>query len=85
MIRRSRNIIKRLQKEGIPLIFVRDPVRNIPSISLTLLLISFGISVFSLINKFARIVEGVDVENSLQLLLICSSLYFGRSFSKKMK
>lgn len=85
VITKSKRLIKKLQKEGIPLVFVRDPVRNLPSVSLTLLLISFGISIFSLVNKFARIVEGVDVENSLQLLIICSSLYFGRSFSRKMK
>jgi len=78
-------IISKLQKEGIPLIFVRDPIRKLPSVSLTLLLISFVVSLFSLINKFAKIVEGVDVDNSLQLLIICASLYFGRSLSNKMR
>jgi hypothetical protein len=78
-------LISKLQKEGIPLIFVRDPIRKLPSVSLTLLLISFIVSLFSLINKFAKIVEGVDVDNSLELLIICASLYFGRSLSSKMR
>lgn len=78
-------IVSKLQKEGIPLIFVRDPIRKLPSVSLTLLLISFSVSLFALVNKFAKIVEGVDVDNSLELLIICASLYFGRSLSSKMR
>lgn len=78
-------LISKLQKEGIPLVFIRDPIRKLPSVSLTLLLISFSVSLFALINKFAKIVEGVDVDNSLELLIICASLYFGRSLSSKMR
>lgn len=78
-------LISKLQKEGIPLIFFRDPIRKLPSVSLTLLLISFVVSLFALINKFAKIVEGVDIDNSLELLIICASLYFGRSLSSKMR
>jgi hypothetical protein len=78
-------ILKKLQEEGIPLLFFRDPVRKVPSVSLTLLIISFVLSLFSLLNKFAKLVEGVDIENSLQLLIICASLYFGRTLSSKMR
>jgi len=37
-----------------------------------------------LINKFAKIVDGVDVDNTIELLVVCASLYFGRSLSKKI-
>lgn len=80
-----KNLISKFQKEGIPLVFIKDPINNTPSVSLTLLLISFCISLFALINKFAKIVEGVDIDNSLELLIICASLYFGRSISKNIK
>jgi hypothetical protein len=85
MITKLKLLLERYQKEGIPLVFVKDPVTKKPSVSLTLLLISFTINLFSLINKFAKLAEGVDTENSLQLLIVCASLYFGRSLSKKMK
>lgn len=78
-------LIEKLQKEGVPLIFIKDPVHKTPSVSLTLLIVSFTLTVFSLINKFAKIVDGVDIDNSLELLIICGSLYFGRSISKKTK
>lgn len=77
------NKIKHWQKEGVPILFWRDEQKKSPSVSLTMMLISFALCVFSLINKFAKVVDGVDVENSMQLFLICAGLYFGRSLSKK--
>lgn len=75
--------IKHWQKNGVPILFWRDEQKKAPSVSLTMMLISFGLCVFSLINKFAKIVEGVDVDNSLNLFIICAGLYFGRSFGKR--
>jgi ABC-type bacteriocin/lantibiotic exporter with double-glycine peptidase domain len=84
MLNKIKSKLKELQDKGIPLVFVKDPLTKLPSVSLTLLLVSFLLSVFSLINKFAKIVDGVDVDNTLELLIVCASLYFGRSMSKKM-
>lgn len=85
MLEKIKQKIKDLQEQGVPLFFIKDPITKQPSVSLSLLLVSFGLCFFSLINKFAKIVQGVDIENSLQLLIICASLYFGRSLSKKME
>ncbi len=74
--------IKEWQEKGIPVIFLRDQDKKGPSVSLTMLMISFSLCLFALINKFAKLVQGVDVENSLQLFGICAGLYFGRSFGK---
>jgi hypothetical protein len=84
MLEKLKQLIKELQDKGAPLVFLRDPITKLPSVSLSLLIISFILSIFALINKFAKVVDGVDVENTLQLLIICASLYFGRSLSKKM-
>jgi len=84
MLEKLKEHIKQLQEKGLPLVFLRDPISKLPSVSLSLLIISFLLSVFSLINKFAKVVDGVDVDNTLELLVITSSLYFGRSLSKKM-
>jgi len=77
--------IENMQKNGVPIFFFRDEQKKCPSVSLTMMLISFNLCLFSLINKFAKIVQGVDVENSLQLFMICAGLYFGRSISKKVQ
>lgn len=74
--------IKHWQEQGIPILFFRDQDKKGPSVSLTMLIISFTLCLFALVNKFAKIVQGVDIENSLQLFVICAGLYFGRSFGK---
>lgn len=85
MLDKLTDFIKKLQDAGLPLFFVKDPVSKLPSVSLTMLVVSFTICVISLLNKFAKIVEGVDLDGSMELLIITSSLYFGRSLSKKMQ
>lgn len=84
MLEKIKQKLQELQEKGLPIVFFRDPLTKLPSVSLTLLLIAFGLSIFSLINKFAKIVDGVDVDNTLELLIVTASLYFGRSISKKM-
>lgn len=84
MVENLKQKIQELQEKGLPIVFFRDPVTKLPSVSLTLLLVSFALSIFSLINKFAKIVDGVDVDNTIELLVVCASLYFGRSLSKKI-
>jgi len=84
MLSKLKKKLKELQDTGFPIIFFRDPLTKLPSVSLTLLLIAFCLTVFSLINKFTKIVDGVDVDNTLELLIVCASLYFGRAFSKKV-
>jgi hypothetical protein len=82
---RIKEFIKYLQENGVPIFFIKDPATKSPSVSLTMLVISFSLCVFSLINKAAKVFEGIDVDNSLELLIISSSLYFGRTLSKKFK
>ena len=52
------------QKNGVPILFWRDEQKKAPSVSLTMMLVSFILCILSLINKAAKVVEGVDVENS---------------------
>lgn len=85
MLEKLKLKMEEYQRGGIPLVFIKDPVTKEPSVSLSLLLVAFVLNLFSLINKFAKLFEGVDIENSLQLLIVCASLYFGRSLSKKMQ
>lgn len=84
MLNKLKLKLKELQEQGVPVVFIKDPITKLPSVSLTLLVLSFTLCIFSLINKFAKIVDGVDIDNSLELLVICASLYFGRSLSKKL-
>jgi hypothetical protein len=83
--KKPENKITNLQKNGIPIFFFRDEQKKSPSVSLTMMLISFALCVLSTIGKFFKMTQVVDIENSMQLLMITSSLYFGRSLGKKKK
>ena len=64
---------------GIKLPYIRDPVKGTPSVSLTMLFISFHLYVFALINKLTGWLA-VDLDGTFQLTVLCAGLYFGRSF-----
>lgn len=72
-------------KKGIPVPVIRDPVSQQPSASFTLLVISAGLVIFGLLNKVAKLVDGVDIENALQFFYACAGLYFGRKLTSDKK
>jgi hypothetical protein len=79
MFEKLKEIHNKLHENGIKLWYLRDPIKKTPSVSLTMLVISFNIYILTLVNKLAGWVN--DVDGAGQLLLISAGLYFGRSFS----
>lgn len=73
--------IKKIQDAGIPLIWVIDPIKKTPSVSLTLMLISFGMVVTALIGKMNGNLE-IDIAQSKELFALTALLYFGRTLTK---
>lgn len=72
-----------LNEKGIAIPLLRDPIKDSPSVSLTLLVIS-GTTVFvGLIGKWSNALGNIDISQSLNWFLVCSGLYFGRSLSKE--
>ncbi len=72
-------------KKGIPVITFRDPVTQQPSASFSLLVVSSGLVIFGLINKMAKLVDGIDINNALQFFYACAGLYFGRKLTGDKK
>lgn len=72
-------------KKGIPVPVFRDPVSQLPSASFTLLVVSAGLVIFGLVNKIAKLVDGVDINNALQFFYACAGLYFGRKLTSDKK
>ena len=72
-------------KQGIPVPILRDPISQKPSASFTLLVVSSGLVIFGLLNKVAKLVDGVDIENALQFFYACAGLYFGRKLTSDKK
>lgn len=85
VLEKLKDFINKLNEKGIPFPMVRDPTTGKSSVSLTLLFVSSLHVQLALINKFAKIFDGLDIDNSLEFFIICSGLYFGRSLSKKVQ
>lgn len=79
MIEKLKELHNKLHEQGIKLWYLRDPIKKCPSVSLTMLVVSFLLYVLTLVNKLAGWFG--DVDGAGQLLLISAGLYFGRSFS----
>ena len=72
--------LSKLNKSGIPLLFVKDPTSGTASVSLTLMVVSFTICVIGVIGRCTQTFE-IDKGEAFNLLILTSSLYFGRKVS----
>lgn len=81
----QRKLVNWCTKQGIPVPIFRDPITQKPSASFTLLVTSSGLVIFGLLNKVAKLVDGVDIENALQFFYACAGLYFGRKLTSDKK
>lgn len=77
-----KELINKINEQGIIIPYLRDPVSKQPSVSLTAFSISLCVVLFGLFNKVVQIVKGFDMTSALQLLEMTSYLYFGRSLTK---
>ena len=73
-----KQFINNLNERGVVLPFVRDPKTSQPSVTLTLMLISFAIAAGGLITKFTKVFGEVDVSGATYLFLTTAGLYLGR-------
>lgn len=83
MLEKLKQLIIKLNSIGIPLPLLRDPKINGPSVSLTLLFISSLFVEAGLIGKFTKLLDGIDIAQSINWFMICAALYMGRSLSTK--
>lgn len=70
--------LKRLQDLGIPLLWVTDPIRKVPSVSLTLLIVTLVLTLLATYD-----IVKADVDQLKEILFSFTFLYFGRSIAGK--
>jgi hypothetical protein len=81
MINKIKTFIFNLNEKGVPLPLVRDPNTDQPSVTMTMMLISFTIAAGSLIGKFTNILGDIDTSGANYLFLTSAGLYLGRRMS----
>jgi hypothetical protein len=81
LMKKWNDFVNSCNSKGIPLPLVRDPKTGSGSVSLTMMFISFNMVLIGLIGKYSKMLEGVDVGQSINLFTITAALYFGRKLS----
>lgn len=81
--RKLSELASKLNKQGVPIPLLRDPKTGEGSISFSMMFISFNIVAVGLIGKYAKILEGIDLNQAQNLFLATSALYFGRTLTLK--
>jgi len=85
MLEQLKDLLEKLNSKGFPLPVLKDPLSQLPSVSLTLTFISFNIVVIGLIGKISGYLGGIDLDQSIVLFGVCASLYWSRRVGVKGK
>lgn len=78
ILEKLRQFVNWMHDRGIPLPLLRDSGRDAPSISYTMMVISFLFCLLGLLQKLNSTDLDVDMSQALVLLGITTSLYYGR-------
>ena len=82
MIDKIKELMKKANEIGIYVPLIRDPGKG-PSVSLTLLFISFNFCILAMVGKWSKMFEGIDAGQAMTLFSACAALYFGRKLTSK--
>jgi hypothetical protein len=85
MLDKIKEFVNRMNQLGIPAPMIRDPKTGKASVSLTTVVISFGMCVIGLCGKAAGFLGGVDLSQALMLFGMSAGLYFSRKVQKNDK
>jgi len=81
LILKIKGLIKTLNEKGIPTPIMRDMVNNKPSITYTMLLVAFVLTILSAFNLGEEQL-GLKFDQCLQLLSYVGIGYIGRKYQK---
>jgi hypothetical protein len=79
-----KQLIIRLNSYGIPLPLLHDPKSDAPSVTMTMMVLSFNLVLFGLIGKYAKGLD-IDMTQAMYLFLTTSGLYLGRKMQNDGK
>ena len=78
-----KSLMNDMNKYGISIPTIRDSHSGVGSITLTMFVVSFSVTVIGLIGKAAGFLGGIDLNQALMLYGVTGSFYLGRKYQKK--
>lgn len=80
-----KELIRKSNELGLPLPLLRDCRTGKASVTMTMMIISFNVTIFGLIGKITKIIGDVDNTSAMSLFVATSALYLGRKLQKDDK
>lgn len=80
LIIKIKDFIKKLNESGVPLPLLR--IDNKPTLTGTMVFISFNTALLGQIGKIANVLGTVDLSQANYLFMICLGAYLGRKMQK---
>jgi len=80
MPEKLKQLLLKLNRDGIPIPLLRDPKSGMGSISFTLTIVSATIVAVGLVLNSTKLVE-INVSDAEYWFMACAGLYFGRNMS----
>lgn len=74
--------VNKMNEKGIPIPLLRSPDTGRGSVSLTMMFISFNLYIIATVGKWSGYFGNVNSPDAFNLLVLTTSLYFGRSFNR---
>lgn len=75
-----KQLIRCMNERGIPIPTLRDPKNGLPSVTLTMMVISFNLIILGIIGKWSKDLN-VDMSQAMTLFLTTAGLYLGRKMT----
>ena len=73
-------LMLKLVDYGIPVLILRDPFSQRPSLPFTMMILAILLEVMSMVGRLSALVGGIDKGSALQFLTTSAALYFGHSW-----
>lgn len=80
-----KELIKKLNSQGIPLPMMTDPLTGKASVTLTMMILSFNTALLGQLGKFTKLLGDVDMTSAMSLFVATSALYLGRKIQNNGK
>lgn len=85
MLDKLLELLKKANLDGIPVPFIKDPKTNKGSVTLTMFVVSFNVSLLALAGKITQLAGSIDYGSVMTLYGLAGAFYLGRKLQTNGK
>ncbi len=85
LVDKVKELIFKMNENGIPMPLIRDPAKDGPPISFTFYYVAGWLAIFSIIGKFTKLLGEIDVSGANYLFLTAAAMHLGHKMTSDGK